>query len=405
MGHKAATPYNGVVKITDRKEMIMKNITIILGENGKGKTRSLLKIFESEKSKSSIAVISNSLINKFPKIEHKRITQYLISSTHSQTNDYESFLYGEFNKIITPFNIGRALDILEYLGFERYIRIILKPNYRIIKKDNEIIMRKISIENSIGGAYNQKPITRTVSSEYSDYIQKEHYFEIKNKNTSGINDYSKHLIRSEVISEKTNVDDEIFSTSFFLKKKNMEFPLSQASSGELYMLGIGLFIIKFISGTDGNIGKRILLIDEPENSLHPKWQREYIQNIIGFIGEKSVDIYIATHSPFIARPNDIKNATIKMATVIEGNLEPMDSDAGSNIEEIYYEDFGILTPKNRFLSEYCQSLLKKFTTGDTTFEKAGDILEEMKEASNDSRQIEFIESIKELLLQLNEKRL
>lgn len=405
MGHKAATPYNGVVKITDRKEMIMKNITIILGENGKGKTRSLLKIFESEKSKSSIAVISNSLINKFPKIEHKRITQYLISSTHSQTNDYESFLYGEFNKIITPFNIGRALDILEYLGFERYIRIILKPNYRIIKKDNEIIMRKISIENSIGGTYNQKPITRTVSSEYSDYIQKEHYFEIKNKNTSGINDYSKHLIRSEVISEKTNVDDEIFSTSFFLKKKDIEFPLSQASSGELYMLGIGLFIIKFISGTDGNIGKRILLIDEPENSLHPKWQREYIQNIIGFIGEKAVDIYIATHSPFIARPNDIKNATIKMATVIEGNLEPMDSDAGSNIEEIYYEDFGILTPKNRFLSEYCQSLLKKFTTGDTTFEKAGDILEEMKEASNDSRQIEFIESIKELLLQLNEKRL
>ncbi|MDF7791692.1 AAA family ATPase [Pantoea ananatis] len=383
----------------------MKNITIILGENGKGKTRSLLKIFESEKNKSSIAVISNSLINKFPKIEHKRITQYLISSTHSQTNDYESFLYGEFNKIITPFNIGRALDILEYLGFERYIRIILKPNYRIIKINNEIVMRKISTENSIGGAYNQKPITRTVSSEYSDYIQKEHYFEIKNKNTSGINDYSKHLIRNEVINAKTNIDDEIFSTSFFLKKKNMEFPLSQASSGELYMLGIGLFIIKFISGTDRDIGKKILLIDEPENSLHPKWQREYIQNILDFIGNKKVDIYIATHSPFIAIPSNIEDATINVASVEEGNLEYKKFDAGSNIEEIYYDYFGILTPKNRYLSEYCQSLLKKFTTGDTTFLQAGYLLEEMKKASNDPRQIEFIESIKDLLLQLNEKRL
>lgn len=405
MGHKAATPYKGVVKITDRKEMIMKNITIILGENGKGKTRSLLKIFESEKSKSSIAVISNSLINKFPKIEHKRITQYLISSTHSQTNDYESFLYSEFNKIITPFNIGRALEILEYLGFERYIRIILKPNYRIINKNNEIIMRKISTENSIGANLNQKAITRTVSSEYSDYIQKEHFFEIKNNNTSGIKDYSTHLVKNIVINAKTKIDDEIFSTSFFLKKKDIEFPLSQASSGELYMLGIGLFIIKFISGTDGEIGKRILLIDEPENSLHPKWQREYIQNILGFIGNKNVDIFIATHSPFIAIPSNIEDATINVASVKEGILEHMDSEAGSNIEEIYYDYFGILTPKNRFLSEHCQSLLKKFTTGDTTFEEAGDLLEKMKEASNDPRQIEFIESIKDLLLQLNEKRL
>ena len=405
MGHKAATPYKGVVKISDRKEIIMKNITIILGENGKGKTRSLLKIFESEKHKSSIAVISNSLINKFPKIESKKIMQYLISSTHAQTNDYESFLYGEFNKILTPLNFDRALDILEYLGFEKYIRIIQRPEYRIIDKNNKILMRKISTEKSIAAEYHQKTISRTLSSDFSDEIQKEHHFVINDKSMSGKKDYTKRLNRNEVIKLKTSIEDEIFSTRFFLKKNDQEFPLSQASSGELYMLGIGLFIMKFTSGSDGDNDNKILLIDEPENSLHPKWQREYIQKIIDFTGKKSVDVYIATHSPFIAIPSNIENATIEVVTVKEGNLEPMDSEAGSNIEEIYYDYFGILTPRNRFLSEYCQSLLKKFTTGNTTFEKAGDLLDEMKEASNDPRQIEFIESIKGLLLQLNEKRL
>ncbi|HEG1910095.1 TPA: AAA family ATPase [Citrobacter freundii] len=382
----------------------MKNITIILGENGKGKTRSLLKIFESHKNNSYIAVISNSLINKFPKIESKRTTQYLISSTHAQTNDYESFLYNEFNKIITPSNVVKALSILEYLGFDPFIHIMQKPNYRIkTNVNNEIIMRKISTEGSIGAEFNQKKLTKTVSSEYSDYIQKEHNFEINNINMGDVNEYSRHLIRNEIVKEKTKIEDDLFNTRFFLKKKGMEFPLSQASSGELYMLGIGLFIMKFITG--GGNSNNIILIDEPENSLHPKWQREYIQNIIDFVGERTVDIYIATHSPFIAIPNNIDNANIMIATVNEGELKYMDSSPGLNIEEIYYDYFGILTPKNRYLSEYCESLLKRFTIGNTSFENAKDLLENMKKASNDSRQIDFIENIIELLLKLQGKRL
>ncbi|QMI04919.1 AAA family ATPase [Citrobacter sp. RHB25-C09] len=384
----------------------MKNITIILGENGKGKTRSLLKIFEAEKNNSYIAVISNSLINKFPKIQSKKIKQYLISSTHAQTDNYESFLYGEFNKIITPFNVVKALNILEYLGFEPLIRIMQKPNYTIkIDINNEIIMRKISTESSIGATFNQKKITKTVSNEYSDYIQKEHHFEINKMSNDGIDKYSRHLIRSEIIKEKTKIEDDLFSTRFFLKKNEMEFPLSQASSGELYMLAIGLFIMKFITGVGDDNNNKLILIDEPENSLHPKWQREYIQNIIGFIGEREVDIYIATHSPFIAIPNNIDNANIKIATVNEGELKYIDSSQGLNIEEIYYDYFGILTPKNRYLSEYCESLLKRFTLEKISFEKANNLLEDMKNASNDSRQISFIESIIELLLKLQEKRL
>lgn len=381
----------------------MKNVTIILGENGKGKTRYLLRVFESKKNSSSIAVISNSLINKFPKIESKRITQYLISSTHAQTDSYESFLYGEFNKIMTPFNIHQALNILDYIGFDSCISIIQKPKYKIkTNSDNKITMHKISMERSIGAEFNQKIITKTANNEYSDYIQKEHHFKINKENTVGINEYIRHLTRNEVVKGKIDIEDDLFTTSFFLTKKGVEFPLSQASSGELYMFGIGLFIIKFINGVEND--DKIILIDEPENSLHPKWQREYIQNIISFIGNKSVDIYIATHSPFIAIPNNIDNANIQIATISEGELVYEGSVHGLNIEEIYYDYFGVLTPQNRYLSEYCEHLLKSFTLGKTSFNEAKDMLEDMKNASNDILQINFIESIIELLLKLQTRK-
>lgn len=383
----------------------MKNVIIILGENGKGKTRYLLKVFESKKNSSSIAVISNSLINKLPKIESKRITQYLISSTHAQTNSYESFLYSEFNKIITPFNIHQALNILEYIGFESCLNIIQKPKYKIkMNSDDKITILKISTERSIGAEFNQKTITKTANSEYSDYIQKEHHFKINKENMVGINEYIRHLTKNEVVKGKINIEEDLFSTSFFLTKKGMEFPLSQASSGELYMLGIGLFIIKFITGINNENDGKIILIDEPENSLHPKWQREYIQNIISFTEKKSVDIYIATHSPFIAIPNNIDNANIHIATISNGELVYEDPAHGLNIEEIYYDYFGVLTPKNRYLSEYCESLLKSFTLGKTSFHEAKEMLENMKNASNDILQINFIESMIELLLKLQAKR-
>lgn len=44
-----------------------------------------------------------------------------------------------------------------------------------------------------------------------------------------------------------------------------------------------------------------ILIDEPENSLHPAWQRDYIPAIISILnGVKGCHVVLATHSPLIA---------------------------------------------------------------------------------------------------------
>jgi predicted ATPase len=64
------------------------------------------------------------------------------------------------------------------------------------------------------------------------------------------------------------------------------------SSGEQQIL-ILLTYLKFYS-TEG----KLFVIDEPELSLHPKWQDEFLDQIIK-ITPKKTQIIIATHSPAI----------------------------------------------------------------------------------------------------------
>jgi predicted ATP-dependent endonuclease of OLD family len=62
------------------------------------------------------------------------------------------------------------------------------------------------------------------------------------------------------------------------------------SSGEKQILML-LTYIKFNSG-------KIFLIDEPELSLHPRWQDEFINSVKNLMG-KNTQLIIATHSPSI----------------------------------------------------------------------------------------------------------
>ena len=78
------------------------------------------------------------------------------------------------------------------------------------------------------------------------------------------------------------------------KTSNREISLRRASSGEQCMLVIMLGIAGHI--TDGSS----IFIDEPEISLHPKWQEKFMSLLIEVFSTYSgCKFYIATHSPQI----------------------------------------------------------------------------------------------------------
>ncbi|PDZ28250.1 hypothetical protein CON85_12240 [Bacillus toyonensis] len=87
--------------------------------------------------------------------------------------------------------------------------------------------------------------------------------------------------------------NRIFSDLIF-DKDGRELRFSQMSSGELTMF------FRFFPLIDKICDESVILIDEPETHLHPRWIKNYINLIVKLFGDFKVHIIIATHSPLIA---------------------------------------------------------------------------------------------------------
>ena len=70
-------------------------------------------------------------------------------------------------------------------------------------------------------------------------------------------------------------------------------PIEKLSSGEKNWLLLHFYLIFFTNNNS------ILLIDEPEVSMHPEWLINFVDNCKMIFEDKEVQIIIATHSPSI----------------------------------------------------------------------------------------------------------
>lgn len=133
-----------------------------------------------------------------------------------------------------------------------------------------------------------------------------------------INDSHKKLAPFEEISRKIKTFKEIINTRFKHKKieitqnegisfkstiikdkkdREMTIPSSGLSSGEQNEL---ILFYKLIFNSQKN---DLILIDEPELSLHISWQNKFIEDIKDIISINGLSIVIATHSPDIIGEN------------------------------------------------------------------------------------------------------
>ncbi|WP_029148333.1 AAA family ATPase [Methylophilus sp. 5] len=95
----------------------------------------------------------------------------------------------------------------------------------------------------------------------------------------------------------------------------------------------------------------LVLIDEPENSLHPNWQRDYISMLVTALeSQNKCHAIIATHSAFIASgiSDSIGNIISLTADPLElsktGNVvnpKPIEIGYGWNSNDVYQDIFGM----------------------------------------------------------------
>jgi len=80
---------------------------------------------------------------------------------------------------------------------------------------------------------------------------------------------------------------------FFKPIKGKELDLNQLSSGEQHEV---VLLYELIFNVKPNI---LVLIDEPEISLHITWQKEFLNDLLKIIKIQNIQVLIATHSPSI----------------------------------------------------------------------------------------------------------
>ena len=123
-----------------------------------------------------------------------------------------------------------------------------------------------------------------------------------------------------------------------------EMSIEKLSSGEKQIVFRGSFLLKDQKSNEG----ALVLIDEPEISMHPKWQLKivdfYKKLFTDENGNQTSQLFIATHSPFIIH-NDTrkKDKVIILAKDINGNITIPDNTEyfGWTDEQIVKKAFDI----------------------------------------------------------------
>ncbi len=168
-----------------------------------------------------------------------------------------------------------------------------------------------------------------------------------------LSDWRARLDPYEDVNERMTLLRELINSKLDASRKSIAFdsrgnvqvrfgdrrvPIDQLSSGEQHMLV--LYILLIFGADDG----AIVLIDEPEISLHVAWQEEFIPDMIRIARLRKLSLIIATHSPSIIGEYwdtvnqivpqfHIDNAAIPSEAEIS-SAEDLDESDGESVDEI-----------------------------------------------------------------------
>ena len=106
------------------------------------------------------------------------------------------------------------------------------------------------------------------------------------------------------------------------KKNDKQIPIDSLSTGEKQIVFRGAYLLKNQRMLNGGI----VLIDEPELSMHPLWQEKvlnYYKDLFTVDGNQNVQIIVATHSEYVIKSalEDRENTLVIALKDVEGNIE------------------------------------------------------------------------------------
>jgi predicted ATPase len=291
---------------------------VIIGKNGEGKSQLLLDIIKtisaSDLHFKNVISVSTSAFDRFPlnvrsPKKYEPVTYSYVGVRGGASNNVLSLMSSVSTAFISkyassPRDLHRFSMVLEEIGFSTNFEYV----YKLIINSDNLYRQNMLIEDEYyivdGDKRTRLDCTEEEFEEIKHFLQYVQSICDKNNNFRlSVNPRSDYL----------NDDNSMGNIGFFhyvfkmislgivkLIDLRMEkysrgvISLRRASSGEqcilLSLLGIAANI------TDNSI----ILIDEPEISLHPEWQQRYINLLMNtFEGFYNCKFIIATHSPLV----------------------------------------------------------------------------------------------------------
>lgn len=351
----------------------LSRITFFVGPNGCGKTQELLRIREAHAGAGRVAAITNTPFSRFSRSSKRkpvlRVSPYGVQSA---TDDNLVNFYDAPGR--DTFDIS---DLLLDIGFRPEVQLVAQVNLErldqidLLDNPDERDAVNYTLQN-----LRQGPAVRIGLS--SDDNSLERSFRGRNR---AFFKHVKFLRKVGVIKSA----DLIFNHN-----ERGEQKFSELSSGEQTIISTFLFL-------RSNLWKlQVLLIDEPENSLHPKWQRKYLEFIHMAIGYSEARIVIATHSPVIVSgglsgyQGEVEVLALKSGEAKEVRI---DRDRGDeSVEEILFEAFDTITPANSFLSELVSEMTWDVQEGRLRKSDAVSRLEDLRRGLYSRKQVHFVDA-------------
>ena len=369
------------LELSFKKDDKILDLIVLAGVNGSGKTTILEAIKDFFNNKNiNFGDIEKSNVNLkifFEDFEKKQIEEAEKSSIDNYEHKLQDFFSALQSYEYNRKNNGEYYSYLIAKFFENPPKIIYVPaenKFEEIQTYSTTLSKEYEFINTINSnVIGDIPSYIATRRNYLATIEEDLTMkEVTNKVVNEINSIFNIL---ELDAKLKGFSKDEKTLPIFENSAGEEFDINDLSSGEKQLF-LRTLSIKMLEPNNS-----IILIDEPELSLHPKWQQRIIE-VYKKIGENN-QIIVATHSPHIL--GSVSNENIFILYRNEnGKIETktgdeLDSSYGQPVERVLKDIMGLESVRTPKIDRDIQELRKlvdkdKYNTDDFK-EKYNNLLE------------------------------
>lgn len=271
--------------------------------------------------------------------------------------------------------------LLDFIGYDHKISL----SYSFVQKSKKngnvrgVIMQQVQRDREYANLSNEEKSSKV--KELYDFYKKSFFlsniqysFDIEfDSNPFVTNNDLKNIY-------KLKQYDLVNSTSVLFYKNGQQIDVEGMSSGEFAMLAMILSI-----SAAANDDHTLILIDEPELSLHPNWQMTFIDNLDRALKKQICHLMITTHSHMLVSDLPMNRSTVSQwekgrdGIIVANQIS--ENTYGWSAEEVLLKVFKTATDRNRYFGERIAKLLEQMGNNTISPKDVADELKDLKEIS------------------------